>query len=85
MVYSNAFDHLYSLDAVMAEVSRILRPTGTLVLDIVLGNKEGFFPGNTDSYHWETTEALIARIEASVSNHFPPPLARGVLVAGRIQ
>jgi SAM-dependent methyltransferase len=61
-VYTNALDHVFSLEEVVGEVHRVLRPGGVFVADLELGAAEGFIPGEYESVMWRDQEALIERI-----------------------
>jgi SAM-dependent methyltransferase len=61
-VYTNALDHVFSLEEVVGEVHRVLRPGGVFVADLELGAAEGFVPGEYESVMWRDQEALIERI-----------------------
>lgn len=55
MIYSNALDHAYNLEAFFAEHARALKPDGYALYDITLGGK-----GNYEVVKWESTEAIIS-------------------------
>jgi SAM-dependent methyltransferase len=61
-VYTNALDHVFSLEQVVAEVRRLLRPGGVFVADLELGSEEGFVPGEYEAVMWRDHQALIERI-----------------------
>ena len=61
-VYTNALDHVFSLENVVGEVQRVLRPGGVFVADLELGSAEGFVPGEYESVMWRDQQALIERI-----------------------
>lgn len=61
-VYTNALDHVFELERVVAEVRRVLRPGGLFIADIIAGFEEGFTPGNFEALHWKTTEEFAERI-----------------------
>jgi len=61
-VYTNALDHVFSLEQVVGEVRRLLRPGGIFVTDLELGSAEGFVPGEYESSMWRDHQALIERI-----------------------
>lgn len=54
IVYCNSLDHAFDLDKIAAEVSRILKPGGIFLLDIVYGYEEGYMVGRLDTTHWPT-------------------------------
>jgi SAM-dependent methyltransferase len=61
-IYTNALDHVFSLDKVIGEVRRLLRPGGVFVTDLELGSAEGFVPGEYEAVMWRDHGALIKRI-----------------------
>jgi SAM-dependent methyltransferase len=61
-VYTNALDHVFSLENVVGEVQRVLRPGGVFVVDLELGSAEGFVPGEYESVMWRDHQTLIERI-----------------------
>jgi SAM-dependent methyltransferase len=61
-VYTNALDHVFSLEKVVGEVRRLLKPGGIFVTDLELGSAEGFVPGEYESAMWQDHQALIGRI-----------------------
>jgi SAM-dependent methyltransferase len=63
-VYTNALDHVFSLEMVVAELRRLLRAGGVFVADLELGCAEGFVPGEYESAMWRDHQALIEKIGA---------------------
>jgi SAM-dependent methyltransferase len=61
-VYSNALDHVFDLERMVGEVSRVLAPGGVFVAEIEAGYGEGHVPGDFEAMHWRDSDALIARI-----------------------
>ena len=61
-VYTNALDHVFSLENVVGEVRRLLRPGGVFLADLELGSTEGFVPGEYEAVMWRDHRALIDRI-----------------------
>lgn len=64
-VYTNALDHVFDLDKVLAEISRVLRPGGLFIGDVLPGYDEGFVPGAYEATHWPTLESFLQRIAES--------------------
>ena len=62
VIYTNALDHVFSLEELVGEVRRLLRPGGVFVADLELGSEEGFIPGEYESAMWRDHQALIDRI-----------------------
>jgi SAM-dependent methyltransferase len=63
-IYTNTLDHVFSLEAVVGEVRRLLRPGGVFVADLELGSAEGFVPGEYEAVMWRDHRVLIDRITA---------------------
>lgn len=61
-VYTNALDHVFELDRVVAEVARLLRPGGLFLAEFEVGYGEGHVPGDFEATHWRDSDALIERI-----------------------
>lgn len=61
-IYTNALDHVFSLDKVIGEVRRLLRAGGVFVTDLELGSAEGFVPGEYEAVMWRDHGTLIERI-----------------------
>jgi SAM-dependent methyltransferase len=62
-VYTNALDHVFSLEQLVGEVQRLLRPGAVFVADLELGSEEGFVPGEYEAVMWRDHQALIDRIK----------------------
>ena len=63
-VYTNSLDHVYDFAAVTAEVARVLRADGALIIDAVHGFDEGFVPGDYEASIWRTTSDLVGELES---------------------
>jgi SAM-dependent methyltransferase len=61
-IYTNALDHVFSLEKVVGEVRRLLRAGGVFVADLELGSAEGFVPGEYEAVMWRDHRALIDQI-----------------------
>ena len=64
-VYTNALDHGFDLDKLLAEVGRVLRPGGLFLVDLLLGYEEGFLPGKFESTHWRNHKDFVENIRQS--------------------
>jgi len=58
LVYTNSLDHAYEAERVLAEVRRVLKPGGRLVLEAQLGSQEGAEPEFYESFWWRTLDDL---------------------------
>ena len=61
-VYTNALDHVFSLEELVGEVQRLLRAGGVFIADLELGSEEGFIPGEFEAAMWRDHQALIEQI-----------------------
>lgn len=61
-VYTNALDHVFDLEKVLAEIDRVLRPGGLFIADVLPGYEEGFTPGAYEATHWPDLESFLQRI-----------------------
>jgi SAM-dependent methyltransferase len=52
VVYTNCLDHAFDLPRILAEVSRVLKPDGVFVADIVHGYEEGYMAGAYEATYW---------------------------------
>lgn len=64
VVFTNALDHCYALDRVLAEVFRVLKLGGQFLVEAVRGTREGCALGPYESFSWDTIDALITAIES---------------------
>ena len=64
VIYTNALDHTFQFDKVVGEIKRVLKPTGSLIAEIVRGlqDEAGRAPGAFESTWWDSLEAPIAVI-----------------------
>jgi len=63
VIFSNSLDHSFSLDKVLAEIKRVLKPGGSVIIEAVSGSLEGAKPGLYESTFWPTTNHLKNYIE----------------------
>ena len=61
-VYTNVMDHVFDLEKVIAEISRLLKPGGLFVVDLLQGFGEGFIPGEYEATHWRNTDEFIRKL-----------------------
>lgn len=66
VVYTNCLDHLFDLEAVGSEITRVLQPGGIAMVDIVNGYEEGYVAGGFEATHWARAEDFAKQLaEAS--------------------
>jgi SAM-dependent methyltransferase len=63
-VYTNALDHAFDLARILAEVRRVLKPGGLLVVDLCFGSEEGRLAGDFEALWWRDSQAMIDRLAA---------------------
>lgn len=61
-VYTNSLDHALDVGKVAMEVSRVLKPGGYFVVEIVRGYEEGEGIGEWESSHWPTAKSLAEKL-----------------------
>jgi SAM-dependent methyltransferase len=77
-VFTNSLDHAFDIKRIAAEVRRVLKPDGKLIIEAVDGEGEGVSPGFFESFYWQSTNDLIRlferegfRLAASEAFDFP--------------
>jgi SAM-dependent methyltransferase len=63
VVYSNSLDHALDFDKVIGEISRVLKPSGVLLVEAVKGSEEGHPPGGYEAFYWSRVEDLVHLLE----------------------
>ena len=59
VVFTNALDHAFDMQKLIAEIRRVLAPNGTLILEIVNGRREGYAPGYFEASIWERIDDVV--------------------------
>jgi SAM-dependent methyltransferase len=62
VVYTNVFDHVFDLSKILGEITRVLRPGGILIADLLPGYEEGYTAGRFEATHWPRLEVLVDQI-----------------------
>ncbi len=65
VVFTNSLDHALDIDRVIAEIKRVLKPGGFLIIEAIRGSNESASPGSHESFFWSDIDALIDRFENS--------------------
>ncbi len=60
VIYTNCLDHIFDIDDIIKEISRVLTSNGFLILDAVIGIREKRYPGCYESFWWSKPEDLIS-------------------------
>jgi SAM-dependent methyltransferase len=63
VVFSNSLDHVYDVSRWIAEVRRVLCPTGVLLLEVSRGLHEGGSPEFYESLCWNSIPELVTEFE----------------------
>lgn len=63
-IYTNSLDHALDMAKVASEVSRVLKPGGFFVVEIVRGYDEGEAIGDWEASHWPTARSLAEKLAA---------------------
>jgi len=65
LVFTNSIDHVYSIEKVIGEIKRILKPTGLLILQADLGSIEERSRFLFESFRWTKVDDLVSFFEKS--------------------
>lgn len=60
VVYTNALDHVFNLEQVLADARRVLAPEGFLIVEATTKR-----PAEFEAYDWPSIDSLLASIEAA--------------------
>lgn len=64
VVYTNSLDHAFDINRIAAEVLKVLKPGGMLIVEAVHGCDQGVHPGFFESFFWNSINELIAAFTA---------------------
>ena len=62
VVYTNALDHAFDLNRIIAEARRVLRPGETLLVELGSGTEHGTVTGFYESFSWKSVEDMVSEI-----------------------
>jgi len=60
VVFSNSLDHVFAMDRFIAEIRRVLKPGGLLILEATRGRAEGVAPDPYASFWWKSVDDVVA-------------------------
>lgn len=63
VLYINSLDHVLDIEKLINEMKRVLKPTGFLIIEPVIGSEEGHLPGAYESFYWPTIDSLVKLFE----------------------
>jgi hypothetical protein len=63
VVFTNSLDHAFDLEKLIAEITRVLKPGGVLIIEAIRGGEEKSAPDHYASLWWKRTEDLAAVFE----------------------
>jgi len=90
LVFTNSLDHAFELDRIVAEVRRVLRADGSLIVEAnAAGDDAGASAGPYESTVWRGVDALLDRItrhgfEVETRQSFDVPWAGEQMVLRRV-
>lgn len=62
VAYTNSIDHVYELERMVGEVARVLKPGGTLMLEVGGGTEVGAGRGFYEALSWSRAEEVVDRV-----------------------
>jgi len=65
VIFTNSLDHAFDIRKIIAEIQRVLKPAGFLIVEAVPGLKEGVHLDAWDCFCWETGDDLVSLFESS--------------------
>jgi SAM-dependent methyltransferase len=63
LVFTNSLDHVFAVDRLVAEIERVLKPAGLLILEVGEGGSGGKKPGHYESFWWSTVDDVVSLFE----------------------
>jgi SAM-dependent methyltransferase len=63
IVFTNALDHALTIENVVSEVRRVLKPGGLFITEAVAGTAEGKRPAYFESFYWSKIDDLVGLFE----------------------
>ena len=59
-IFSNSLDHVFAVDRFIAEIRRVLKTGGLLLLETMKGQAEGVSPDPYASLWWKSVDDVVA-------------------------
>lgn len=63
LIFTNSLDHVRSIETVIGEIKRLLKPNGALILEVCKGTEEEGIFSSYESFAWAKIGDLVAIIE----------------------
>lgn len=63
VVFTNSLDHAFTIEKMVNEIRRVLKPQGLLIVEAARGD-EGSQPGFYESFWWSKTDNLVSLLES---------------------
>ncbi len=60
IIFSNSLDHVFAVDRFIAEIRRVLKNGGLLILETMKGRAEGVSPDPYASFWWNSVDDVVA-------------------------
>jgi SAM-dependent methyltransferase len=60
VIFSNSLDHVFAVDRFIAEIRRVLKSGGLLILETMKGRAEGVSPDAYASFWWRSVDDVVA-------------------------
>ena len=60
VIFSNSLDHVFTVDRFIAEIRRVLKTGGLLILETMKGRAEGVSPDPYASFWWNSVDDVVA-------------------------
>lgn len=65
VVFTNALDHAFDVERLIAEIKRVLNPNGLFIIEAMRGSEEGKSPAFYESFWWSKVDDIVSLLENS--------------------